>query len=158
MKQQQQRLCSAVHHTVSFELLKNIRTGRTRWNEIMSFKGFFAEGPTEAIIAKKTRGALETAVRSLRNILLNTQEEPHWSGNKEPNLVAVWLTRQTVTLLMMNSGGRQRKPVLGFHTVSLMSATDTVVNHLELICWWFCTIFNWIHTCLSISSLGKGGV
>lgn len=121
----------ALHHIVHFELLKSIQPSRTCWNEIMSFKGLFVQGPTEAIIAKRTCGALEAAVWSLHNIPLNTQEEPHWSGNKEPNLVAVWLTRQTVTLLMMNIGGRQRKPVVGFHTIT----DDTVVNCLE-ICWW----------------------
>ncbi len=40
------------------------------------------QGPTEAIIAKKTRGALKAAVRSLHNIPLNTQEKPHCLGNK----------------------------------------------------------------------------
>lgn len=114
----------ALHHIVHFELLKSIQPSRTCWNEIMSFKGLFMQGPTEAIIAKWTCGALEAAVWSLHNIPLNTQEEPHWSGNKEPNLVAVWLTRQTVTLLMMNIGGRQRKPVVGFHAI-----TDDSVRH-----------------------------
>lgn len=62
--------------------------------------------------------------------------DPRWSGNKEPNPVAVWLTRRTVTLLMMNIGERQRKAVLGFHTISLTPMTGTVVNHLEIYCWW----------------------
>lgn len=46
---------------------------------------------------------------TIKNIPLNIQggSEPHWSGNKEPN-EAVWLTRETVTLLMMNSGGGPR--------------------------------------------------
>lgn len=67
----------------------------------MGFKGVLVQGPTEAIMAKETCGALEAVVRLLHNIPLNTQEKPHWSGNKKANLVAVWLTRHTVALLMI---------------------------------------------------------
>lgn len=55
--------------------------------------------------------------------------KPHWSGNKKPNLVAVWLTRKMVTLLMMNTG---RKPA---------PMTGAVVNHLEIYCEWFLHVF-----------------
>lgn len=37
--------------------------------DIISFKGLFAQDPTEVIIAKKTCGALKAGVRSRYNIL-----------------------------------------------------------------------------------------
>lgn len=100
--------------------------------DIISFKGLFAQDPTEAIIAKKTCGALKAGVRSRYNILVSTQVARSPTDQEirtQPG--TAWLTWQTVTPLIMNIGRRHMKPVLGFHTTSWMSVTCIVAKHLH---------------------------
>lgn len=130
------RLCLCeVCDIVSFELLKKKNQNKyisDQAEDIISFKGLFAQDPTEAIIAKKTCGALKAGVRSRYNILVSTQVARSPTDQEirtQPG--TAWLTWQTVTPLIMNIGRRHMKPVLGFHTTSWMSVTCIVAKHLH---------------------------
>lgn len=102
----------------------------------------------------------------------------HWGDNSRENLWRFWSCSQISTQdssehtggaplirkpgsgrahqvdsnIMMNTGGRQRKSVLGFHTISLTAVTGRVVNHLEVCCWWFLHHFTQTLKCSSIST------
>lgn len=114
--------------------------------DIISFKGMRVQDPTEAIIAKKTRGASEAGVGSRYNILLSTQVARSPTDQEirtQPGSCSAHLA--DTNTINNEYRKRQRKPVLGFHRTSQMSL---VGKHLHGFWCFAVAIEKWCPLCV----------